>query len=87
MSEPLNRFTKPSVDFVWGDTEKICFEAVKAAILSATILEPVEITDPNDYREVTLSVEASDIGCGAVLEIRDNSSETTRPVCFESQIR
>ena len=73
-SAPLRQLLQKDVEWSWGQVEDDAFASLKTAISSATVLKFFDLKEP-----VTLSVDASSKGVGAVLLQND------RPVAYASK--
>ena len=62
IAHPLTELTRKGVEFRWGGVEAAAFEQLKAALMSAPVLQ---IFDEKKPREVW--VDASDYAVGATL--------------------
>ncbi len=63
VAAPLTNLTRQGVDLVWDDACEGAFQTLKAALVTAPIL-----TYPTREGHFVLSMDASDVGIGAVLE-------------------
>ncbi len=63
VAAPMTNLTQQGVDLVWDDACEGAFRTIKAALVSAPVL-----ADHTPEGHFTLSMDASDVGIGAVLE-------------------
>lgn len=70
----LRELMKKDVQWLWDENHTKCFDELKAAITSAPVLTYFDFD-----KEVTLSVDSSSEGCGAVL-LQEN-----KPIAFASK--
>ncbi|XP_037872900.1 uncharacterized protein K02A2.6 [Bombyx mori] len=66
LTESLRQLLKKNVEYIWGDKQKEDFKKIKQFLTSATVLRYFDVNKP-----VTLSVDSSSTGLGAVL-LQDN---------------
>ncbi|BES87362.1 Hypothetical Protein NTJ_00167 [Nesidiocoris tenuis] len=78
IAEPLNDLTRSNVPFVWTKKHQVAFEKIKDEIASDRILMHYSPDLP-----LTLSVDASPVGLGAVLAHRIGKNEY--PLAFASR--
>lgn len=76
---PLSNLLRKNVKFVWNDECQRAFEAVKAILSNSPVL-----MTPNFEKDFILTVDASDIGAGAVLQ-QESGDGIVHPVCYFSQ--
>ena len=76
---PLTNLLCKGVQFHWSDECDRAFEKVKAMLMNYPVL-----LAPNYSKEFILSVDASDVGAGAVLQQVD-SEGIMHPVCYFSK--
>jgi hypothetical protein len=76
---PLTNLLCKGVKFRWCDECQIAFDKVKAMLMNHPILLAPDFT-----KEFILSIDASDIGAGAVLQQKD-SEGIMHPVCYYSK--
>ena len=76
---PLNKLLSPGVKFVWTKECSAAFEELKKILLSSDVLVHYDVTKP-----VTLAVDASPYGIGAVIShVLEDGTE--RPIEFASR--
>lgn len=75
---PLNKLTRKSVDFVWSDECEISFQKIKNALASPPILQ-----FPDFSKQFIVTVDASQMACGAVLSQNINNNDL--PICYISR--
>lgn len=78
IAKPLNDLSKKTIEFKWSMEAQIAFDKLKACLLSPQIL-----AYPDLEREFMLTVDASRIGCGAVLS--QIFEDGDRPISFASK--
>ena len=79
VAAPLTDLLKKNVKFVWSDICQTAFDQIKAMLVTHPIL-----VGPNYNTEFSLSVDASDIGMGAVLTQKDED-RIERPIAYYSK--
>jgi hypothetical protein len=62
ISQPLTKLLKKGVFFVWSNEQKVAFDTLKQALISASVLAL-----PNFSRPFIIETDACDDGMGAVL--------------------
>lgn len=72
--KPLNALTKKVTEFIWSNECQNSFDLLKSKLIS-----PQTLAYPDFTSEFTLTVDASKLGCGAVL------SQNDRPISFASK--
>ena len=70
IASPLTLLTKKNARFEWGENQQIAFDALKGALCSAPVL-----AYPNYESEFILDTDASELGVGAVLSQKVDSTE------------
>ena len=76
---PLTNLLRKDVKFVWTQKCQEAFDKLKAVLIS----EPVLVA-PDFQKQFKIAVDASDIGCGAVL-LQEDQSGIDRPVSYFSR--
>ncbi|OMJ26656.1 Retrovirus-related Pol polyprotein from transposon [Smittium culicis] len=71
LAEPLYRLTKKTQPFIKGEPQENSFLGLKRALTSKTLLRPPDYQDLN--RPLILTVDASPVGAGAVLQKCDKN--------------
>ena len=79
IAAPMHALTGKDAPFVWGPAQQLAFEALKAAIVSAPVLQ---LFDP--HAPTTIHTDASDIALGGVL-LQADASGKQHPVAFHSR--
>jgi hypothetical protein len=82
IAAPLIKLTRKGTTFNWSETEQVAFEKLKNCLTSAPVL-----TYPDRNKVQVLSVDASNIGLGAVLSQVDNweSMENEQVISYASK--
>ena len=62
ITAPLRKLLEDKVQFVWNHEQQQCFDELKSVICDSPVLKYYDVTKP-----VTLSVDASSEGLGAVV--------------------
>lgn len=75
---PINRLTRNSVDFYWGEECERSFQTLKSELVSPKILKY-----PNFEKTFIVTVDASKSACGAVLS--QAYGDDDHPICFISR--
>lgn len=76
--QPLNKLTRKNVEFVWTDECENAFQTLKSKLLSPNILQY-----PDFSKQFIVTVDASNIACGAVLSQINDGNDL--PICFISK--
>ena len=76
--KPLFDLSRQNHEFIWSDTHQLAFTTAKCLIAGAPCLAYF-----NTNKAITLQVDASQYGLGAVL-MQPNESGTLQPVAFTS---
>ncbi|PNF27381.1 hypothetical protein B7P43_G17494, partial [Cryptotermes secundus] len=79
LAEPLHALKRKGARFVWGDSQKRAFEALKEAISTPPVLQV-----PDFSKEFVLVCDASDLAVSAVLNQRCESE--LAPIAFASRL-
>lgn len=74
LAAPLNKLTRKNISFQWTKEANDAFDKLKDAIIKPPILQYPDFT-----KEFTVTVDASQFGCGAVL------SQNNLPISFASK--
>ena len=77
--EPLTNLLRKGMKYTWSTDCQESFEKIKSILLSTPVL-----VAPNFQKQFKLFVDASDIGCGAVL-LQEDSRGVDHPVCYYSR--
>ena len=80
LESKLYALQKRGVEFKWGEEEQEVFDYIKDHMCSDTVLFPF---DETKMGEVILITDASSVGAGCVMAIRDETG-TERPCCWLS---
>lgn len=78
LAAPLNFITRKKVSFVWDDKCQESFENIKAELISPKILQY-----PDFSKQFLITVDASKVGCGAILS--QNFSGHDLPIYYASK--
>lgn len=78
IAKPLNNLTRKNVVFRWGDNCQRAFDELKRCLLNPPIL-----AYPDFSQQFILTVDASAMGCGAVLSQNINDSDL--PIAYASK--
>lgn len=78
LSAPLNNLTRKNVIFNWDDICENAFNSLRSALTAPKLLQY-----PNFQKPFIITVDASKIGCGAVLSQMNNGNDL--PVHFASK--
>lgn len=76
---PLTNLLKKHVKFIWDESCQRAFEKIKAILSNSPVL-----LAPNFTKAFVLSVDASDIGAGAVLQ-QEGKDGVLHPLCYFSR--
>ena len=79
LAEPLTNLLQKGTKYVWPADCQESFQKIKSILLSMPVLMA-----PDFHKQLKLFVDASDIGCGAVL-IQEDSRGFDHPACYYSQ--
>ena len=79
ISEPLRRLTRKNQEFVWNDEQQNTFNTLKKMLTSAKVMSYY-----NPEAETRLTVDASPVGLGAILEQIQEDGEF-HPVAYASR--
>ena len=79
LTTPFRKLLKRHVLFQWTDSHEEAFQKLKDSISSHTCLQHFDTTKP-----VTLQVDASRVGLGAVL-IQNDSQDRGKPIALASK--
>ena len=79
IANPMTNLLKKNSKFIWTNACQEAFDKIKAILMNSPVL-----TAPNFNNQFKLMVDASDVGCGAVLtqEVED---KIDHPVCYFSK--
>ncbi|XP_067633073.1 retrovirus-related Pol polyprotein from transposon 412 isoform X3 [Eurosta solidaginis] len=78
IAAPLNKLSRKRVEFKWDQSCDIAFEKLRKSLISPQILQY-----PDFKKEFIITVDASKIGCGAILS--QNKDGIDLPICFASK--
>lgn len=79
IANPLTCLLKKSSKFIWNETCQQAFEQIKAILMVSPVL-----SSPNFEKEFVLQIDASDVGCGAVL-LQEDEDDVCHPVAYFSK--
>lgn len=78
LAAPLNKITRKKVNFVWDEECQKSFENIKSELVSPRILQYPDFT-----KEFLITVDASKVGCGAILS--QNFDGNDLPIYYASK--
>lgn len=78
IAAPLNYLTRKNVKFNWSNQCQESFEKIKNALISPNILQYPDLT-----KNFLITVDASKLGCGAILSQSFNGNDL--PICYASK--
>lgn len=79
LANPLNNLTRKNTEFIWTENCETSFQKIKDQLISPPILQY-----PDFSKQFVVTVDASNIACGAVLsQITDNGDDL--PISFISK--
>ena len=79
LAEPLTNLLRKGTKYVWSADCQESFQNIKSILLFMPNLMPTDF-----HKQFKLLVDASDIGCGAVL-VQEDSRGFDYPVCYYSK--
>ena len=79
LSEPLRSLTRGGTDWKWTQIEEQCFQALKQAVMSASM-----VVHFDTKKETKVVADASPIGLGAIL-LQLQEDDVYKPVAFASR--
>ena len=79
IANPMTSLLKKGQKFIWSQECQDAFEKIKAILMSSPVLAA-----PDFEKQFKLMVDASDVGCGAVLT-QEGIDHVDHPVCFFSK--
>ncbi|XP_072036952.1 uncharacterized protein [Amphiura filiformis] len=79
IAHPLTNLLRKDEKFIWTDQCQSAFSKIKAILINAPILSA-----PDFLKQFKLTVDASDIGCGAVL-MQEDEKGIDHPLCYFSK--
>ena len=79
IANPLTNLLKKGKSFIWSEGCEKSFQKVKSILVSSPVLQA-----PAFDKQFKLAVDASDVGCGAML-FQEGLDGIDHPVCFYSK--
>ena len=79
IAHPMTSLLKKNTKFIWSEACQEAFEKIKAILMSSPVL-----TSPDFESQFRLLVDASDVGCGAILT-QEGKDKVEHPICYFSK--
>lgn len=79
IANPLTCLLKKSSELIWNEACQQAFEQIKAILMVSPVL-----SSPNFDKEFVLQIDASNMGCGAVL-LQEDEDDVCHPVAYFSK--
>jgi hypothetical protein len=79
IANPLTCLLKKNSQFIWNETCQQAFEQIKSILIVSPVL-----ASPNFEKEFSMQIDASDVGCGAVL-LQEDENCIYHPVAYFSK--
>jgi len=79
IANPMTNLLKKTSKFIWCDACQEAFDKIKAILIYSPVL-----TTPDFDKQFKLTIDASDVGCGAVLT-QEGEDQVEHPTCYYSK--